>query len=805
MKKFFYIVLFLLPNLMLAQRPFDTYYGLSDFLQVSPGAFKFGLYGYQNPALLNYNVSPFTLNFMSSKLKDSPDGFNRWALLGSLDKLSLGAVTTNMGDYSVTDYRTSLGFGNTKFGLGFTYGWSSGNTEYFGRQSLFALGALYRPIPELSVAASWTKSLESRNAEYVTEVAIRPIGSYPLALFADASFFDNNSLDEANWSAGISWEIIDGIRTNGRYFSNKNMAIGVDLSLGDFGVNTLFGLDNDSKNTFTTWGFRIGGNDRTIFDDIKTTSLLVRMDLVGTPTYTKYRWFDNRLNYMDIFNTIELAKKNKDVKGIFINAAQFVASKSILWEIREKLKDFKSTGKKVFIYIERADIDTYTFATIADKIYIEEMGAIALNGYMAGRSYYKNLLANIGLGFQELRYFKYKSAYENFSNEKFTEGDKEQRARLIEEYYDITAELVTSGRGFTRGKFDELVNNKMIYMGSELVNEKLVDKLTRLNKIDSLLKAENKDIDGMVPASFLYDLPEPIDDQWAFETKKIAVVIAEGACAMEGGIDARNLARTLERLYNNKNIKAIVLRVDSPGGDALASDYLAKLIRENKNKKPLIVSQGSLAASGGYWLSMDADEIVATPYTITGSIGVISAHLYDKGLSDSVGISYDYVKKGKFSDLTATYTFPIIPIGFPVRPLNDEELAQSKDRIMQLYDEFVNKVANGRKLTIEQVKEVAQGRVWSGRDGLKHKLVDRIGSLYDAIEIAKTKAGLKNEKNVEILQYPEPQLFDFTKLTPSLFGINIEKPKQEFEYLKVFFDMNSKPMTILPLDFIKMD
>jgi len=803
MKKVFFLLIFLLiTGEIFSQKSFQTYYQLSDFMQASPGAFRLGLNGYQNPSILNYNTFPFEMNLLVSEGTSKKLDFDRWGLFYSGGNFGFGAITNKFGDKGVTDYRLSWGFGSTKFGLGLAYGWSGGDADFFGRKSLYNIGLLLRPIPELSIAGNYMKSTVSNDAEVVAEIAVRPIGTYPLAVFADASLLNDQSIEDVNWSAGLSWEIVDGIRVNGRYFKNESMSLGIDLSFGRTGISSISQFNKGGEYAYNTYGIRLTGKDRTIFDEIIKPKFYARLNLTGSPSYVKYQLFDNSVTLFDILNTIDLAKNNPYIHGLVVNTAEFTANRAILWEIREKLLDFKSTGKKLIVFLERANMDIYALATVADEIIMEEIGSIELAGYSMGRSYYKKMFDNIGLGFQELRYFKYKSAVESYSRENFSEGDKEQRQRMIDEWYDITTSMISSARKISKNQLDEMINKMPFYSGKEALDNKLVDKLARITDLDSIAKSTDKTIQAIVPASFLFEEPLPIDDQWAYEKDEIAIIYAIGACDLNTGISARKLVGDLQRAYNNPRVKAIVLRVDSPGGDGLASDYIAKVVRDNKNKKPLIVSQGFVAASGGYWLSMDADVIVSTPVTITGSIGVISGYLYDKGLKDSIGITYDIVKRGKFSDLGSSYTFPIIPIGFPVRPMTDEEVQINKDYILKFYEEFVQKVANGRKMDVSKVKEVAQGRIWSGRDAKNLGLVDQLGGLYDAINIAREKAGIPKNKQIKYKEYPKGGLFDFSIFTPKLLGINIEKPKSEIEKLKFLFENNGKAMPIIPIDWL---
>jgi protease-4 len=253
---------------------------------------------------------------------------------------------------------------------------------------------------------------------------------------------------------------------------------------------------------------------------------------------------------------------------------------------------------------------------------------------------------------------------------------------------------------------------------------------------------------------------------------------------------------------NSGNVKAIVLRVDSPGGDALAADLIADVLRKGKGKKPIIVSQGYVAASGGYWLSMFADTIVAAPNTITGSIGVIGAYIFNKTLKQTLGMSVDHVQKGKFADLGFGATLPLIGISIPDRDFTEEELKMAETGIKTLYKGFVEKVALGRKKTFNEIEKIAQGRVWSGSDGLKNGLVDVLGGLDDAIKIALQKTNLTNSE-YEIIEMPEPEWFDVNSFLPSFLRIEQKIVEDPFiRDLKFRLEFNGIPIPLLPQDFI---
>jgi protease-4 len=476
------------------------------------------------------------------------------------------------------------------------------------------------------------------------------------------------------------------------------------------------------------------------------------------------------------------------------------ANKSIEWEIREKLKEFKSSGKTIYIFVERTNLDGYHFASVADKIILDDIGTFTMEGYVSGRSYYKNLFAKLHIGFDELRYFKYKSAVESYARDKMSEADREQRQRIIDNWYGVTKKEICESRNISTDKYESLINDQFMYLPKTAIDMKLVDTLGRWNECNEIVRKMDSRTGMIIDAGFLLFKNEPFDDKWS-EPKKIAIVYAIGDCDMESGIGARKLADDLKIAYARHDVKAIVLRVDSPGGDAMASDYISKIIKENKNRKPLIVSQGYVAASGGYWLSMYGDKIVSTPMTLTGSIGVIGGWIYDKGLKDTIGITTDYVKDGKYADMGFSFALPLIGIGLPIRDLNDDEKGQMEKGIKQMYEEFVKKVADGRNKSYDDIEKIAQGRVWTGEDALKNGLVDELGGLDKAIEIAKVAARIEKNEEVKFIEYPQPKMFDFSALA-SMVGVKVDYTDKLMQPLIYRIKNNGIPMPAMSFDFI---
>jgi protease-4 len=332
----------------------------------------------------------------------------------------------------------------------------------------------------------------------------------------------------------------------------------------------------------------------------------------------------------------------------------------------------------------------------------------------------------------------------------------------------------------------------------------LVDSIGRWEVVKDLVKHETGSEASFTSFGSLKKYNLPYDNTWG-EPPEIAVIYALGVCDMDQGITARRLVKDFEAAADNSEVKAIVLRIDSPGGDAMASDYIAEAMKKAKGKKPIIVSQGFVAASGGYWLSMYADTIVAAPRTITGSIGVIGGWMYNKELKDKLGMSTDFVKVGAHADLGFGMTLPIIGVQIPDRNLTSQERAVAESFIKTMYKEFVGKVSLGRKKKVEDIEPIAQGRVWSGLDGKQNNLVDVLGGLETAITIAKERAHIPADQDITILEMPEKGLIDFSRFTPRLFGIeaNISNDPT-VELLKFRLRHNGEPLPMLPLEDLDM-
>jgi protease IV len=791
--KFLYLLIIVL--FTVEAFPQQTYYRENKFWMTSPGAFKSGLYGFDNPALLNFQSQPdfyFTWTDENGKWND----LNNWGFFAAAPNFSFGVVNQKFNNHNITDYKLSAALGSSSFSLGLGYGWSSGDLGYYGSSNLFTLGLLARPIQYGSIGFAGNVLFSGQN-EGMFDLAVRPLGNEKLSLFGDYVFRNYLTPFDNKWSAGIAVEGYPGFRLTGRYFENKYFTVGVELSLGRISFSSMSNLDKDGKYQFNTYGIRVGSFDRNPFQTFKSKTDYVDLNLLGGMKYSRYRFFDDSKTLLEITEAIRAAKEDKSIAGIAINTSGMNINRVLLWELREELRKFKETGKKVIIYIDRPGIDAYHFASVADKIVMDPQGMIILEGYMYGRQYYAGTMEKLGISFHEWRYFRFKSAYEDFARKNMSEGDSTQLQKLIDDFYTLAKTDITKSRNLSSAKYDDLINNFALLLPQEAVEQKLVDTIGRWDMVKDIInKMEGEDKNFIQPGSISkYILPK--DNYWG-QKPEIALIYAAGICAMDEGINARKLVGYVDRSVNDNNVKAIILRVDSPGGDGLASDIIAEALRKAKGKKPVIISQGSVAASGGYWLSMYGDTILAAPNTITGSIGVIGGWAYNNGLKEKIGLTTDLVKNGAHADLGFGMTIPFIGLTLPDRDLTPFEQKRIDNSILAKYKEFVGKVAEGRSMKPDYIDSIGQGRVWSGSDGKKIGLIDKLGGLQDAIDIAVNKSGL-SDKEYEVKEYPPAPLFNFNFFIPKIPGLQIEE-EPVIKSIKFRLQNNGIPMPLLPLE-----
>jgi protease-4 len=412
----------------------------------------------------------------------------------------------------------------------------------------------------------------------------------------------------------------------------------------------------------------------------------------------------------------------------------------------------------------------YHLASVADKVVLDPEGLVTLPGYVIGRTYLKKALDKLGIGFEEWRFFKYKSAVETFSREDMSDADREQRLAIIEDTYETVRAEISLSRKKSESDIDHWVNNTAIFNPREALAAGLVDTLGRWEDVKDVIARIEGEKKQYVKRDMIADNLYP-SLLWG-EDPKIAVVYGLGECAMDQGINARKLEKVFQQLAKSDGVKGVVFRVDSPGGDRMASDVVAEAMRKCAEKKPVIVSQGNVAGSGGYWISMYGTKIYALPTTITGSIGVIGGWMWDTGLGEKLGHTSDHVQVGEHADVG--YGIRLLMSGpmLPARNLNEWERDRMKTEILGFYDGFVAKVAKGRKMDEAKVREIGEGHVYSGTRGKEIGLVDEIGGLEAAIQAARDAAGIPKDETIEVVELPGMPAFNLNDIVdiPSPFG-----------------------------------
>lgn len=456
---------------------------------------------------------------------------------------------------------------------------------------------------------------------------------------------------------------------------------------------------------------------------------------------------DNSLNsgLNDILSSIKKAKANDDIKGIYIEAGALAANYATLQEIRNALADFRKSGKWIVAYGDFYTQGAYYVASVADKVYINPKGAIDWHGIGAQTMFYKDFMAKFGVKYEVVKVGTFKSATETFTEEKMSDANRLQTKTFIDGTWRNVCDAVSKSRGISVDSLNSYADSYLALQATEtLVKAKMVDGMMYGDQVkDAVKKMMKLDKDDNISQLTLNDMLNVKDGK--VEGSEIAVYYAEGdivqdpkAATMFGNnnyIASRKVCKDLEDLMNDDDVKAVVVRINSGGGDAYASEQMWHQMSELRKVKPVVVSMGDYAASGAYYMSAPASWIVAQPNTLTGSIGIFAVIPDFSGLVTSkLGVRFDEVKTNRnstFGNLMA-------------RPFNAEEKAMLQASVNRGYSLFRQRVAEGRRLLVESVEKIAQGRVWIATDALNIKLVDQLGGIDDAVKKAAQLAKLKD-------------------------------------------------------------
>ena len=700
-----------------------------------------------NPAMLSFfKTTEFGLHFESNE--DTIIGFG---LASPVD----GIFAKRMGDE--WQYGYGLGFRPTqKFAVGFA--------QVFGTGKQMNLGVLYRPFTDLSIGLSSHYLSDSAKWLFDIGLGVRPFGNSRLVILADASKLNGES--DITYSYGVAVQPIDGLTlfakgtlrkngggespTNGNEFEHE-YRIGISLAFSKVKVGA---VENGGFLNISS------GYYKSFVPQKHIVVLKLRGGFSEAPEDIKWAFGKRKPTFYEFIKQVRSLKDRRDVVGVLILSKRLNMSVAQLEEFRSELVELRKSGKKILFHANNFGLAELWLASTADEVAISPMGGVIFPGFLGGNFYFKRLFDKIGIEVDAVRIGRYKSAVEPFTRESMSEYERQQLTELLNDYKSVVLSDIAEGFGMTLDSLENLINTQGVWNDSEAVAVGFADTAVYAKDAKKWAK---KTLDCESTVDFgSYVRRYEAESLWpAVGRPKVALLVAEGGIVVGKSrrdwltgktVGDESMTEIIEKLRKDKSVKAVVLRVNSPGGSALASEAIWQALRELSEEKPVVVSMGSVAASGGYYISAPGDIIVADRTTITGSIGVLSIRLIFAKMFQKLGVNFDYVKWGRHADALSAFT----------RPMTEEEETLAYREIRYFYNRFVDRVATSRGMTHELVDSLGEGRIYSGLTASDIGLVDSLGGLLDAIEIAKKLAGL--EGDVEVVVYPKPKISELMKL-----------------------------------------
>jgi len=686
-----------------------------------------------------------------------------YSLFFNMDNLSY--VFERDGRNEETADRHTLAFGESIFSPNFYFGLKYDWKNKYFKDGKWGVSGLWRPVNYLSMAGT-AYDLENDDKDYRIGLSLRPLGnneklSRKLTLSGDMIYTEGDD-SEYDWQKPIftvSTEPAAGIFLSGSYdFEYERIGANISVALPNTRLGNLMSFnDDDSYATgkmyvhFTDYNqeslFNPASKDRYYIWKLKGEIVEEKASFKIGPINISSK---GQITMSEILKKIEKLKNDDHIKGIYFKNPQYSCSFAARQELQKALLDFKSSGKKIIYYADNITGSQYCLAaSVADVIYLNKNGSVDLRGVSISLPYYKGLLDTIGVDITNFQSHEYKTAFNSFSYEHMTDAERETYDLLLDGIYTDMIAMIESGRSDKlKVPVRELIDNGPYLNGERAFDNGMIDYLVYEDEIDKILE------DEFAIKKFSKKMPEEsMQINWQKEKReKIAVIYAVGSIILGKGqpgkiIGSKTTSEAIRKAREDKSVKGIILRVDSGGGSAFASDVINReieLCKTGENKKPVVASMAGVAASGGYFISSNADMILAESGTITGSIGVIGMWPSFERLYHKIYINWSTVKKGENADFGNTSRAP-----------SQEEIDLVKNYIDKTYNDFVLKVAQGRSMSKEDVHQVAMGRVWTGRQALERGLVDKIGGFSDAVEEVKQLANITCD--VDIVDYSKKE------------------------------------------------
>jgi protease IV len=495
---------------------------------------------------------------------------------------------------------------------------------------------------------------------------------------------------------------------------------------------------------------------------------------------------NNNLTLREITTAINKAAKDDRITALYLDGSQgsITTGYASLMEIRTALENFKASGKKIIAYDVSQDEADYFLTSIASEINLNPMGGLEMNGFASSQLFFASALKKYGIGAQVIRVGKFKSAVEPFTLDNYSKESEAQTSELLKDLWDSYLENITKNRPLKTGEINNIADNKGILLAKEAKDLKLVDQLRYQDEIITQLKdlTNNKSEDSFRQVTIKdYLAANPSDD--SNNNNHIAILYLEGTIVdgegRIGEVGSQRFVTEIRKIRKDKNIKGVIARINSPGGSAVASELILRELQLTAKEKPLVISMGNVAASGGYWIATAGERIFASNNTITGSIGVFGLLFNVEKIAKDNGINNGVIKTNKFANL-----------GNSFNAKNEAELGIFQQNVEYIYELFLERVSTARNLPIPKVAEIAQGRVWSGKSAQKIGLVDEIGGLDKSLEYLNKKLQLKN--SYKVVSFPEQRTWE-AQLLNRLSSSQIESNLTDKEKLaKIIWELNTE-------------
>jgi protease IV len=828
MKKSLFLILALaLSNLTSFATEPSSMAGISSYQIGSLSSVYGGLGAYYNPASLARYDKSFEVDYFGSIESDDHVQNKNSAVFMRFGRMGLGVIHSEYGSFYNDDYQLGFGFGNKDHSFGFSYGWSESDDEFAHGKDLFTYSGINNINRWFSMAERFQfemgKDVGYSRFTLEESIAFRPFTDR-LTLFLDGSYTDktksNPGLDRTQIWAGLDTEPLDGLKFSvRRNLETDDMLLGATVYWRGFGLG---GMSSQEDLDSGAYGdrYRISLSTRD-FNNVNIfkpkPKLYARLNLSGMAG--DYEWFiyGTKFTLTKFFKQMDHAQNDPRVKGLLIDwKPDFSTDPATLYEIYQRVKEFKDSGREIVFYCHSMGWGSMYLASLADRRAMLPIGEMEFSNLGGERLYLADMLSEMGLDYQRYNVGAYKGAGEELDSNSMSPEVRENVGRALRELYDTIIDTSRENYGFSHSQMED-IEKRWFITHDEMLEFGLIDTLLYDDKVSDWVchRADSDDENSGSDFSINLNLgfggdkngsdeklvalgslaPKTFKRRWG-DNREIAVIHASGAI-MSGEsigpfiIGDKTLVSQLKSVRQNDAIKAVVLHINSPGGSGYASDLIWREIQLLKEKKPFFVSQGFLAASGGYYLSMLGDTINTTPMTITGSIGVAAGMVFNDGLFENAKLHQDGVWAGKQDQFGgAVAAFPLtmdagsVEMGIgrvPVRgrKLTDYQHGEINTMITGFYKDFVTKVADGRDKEYDEIHAIAEGRIWSGPTSIDNGLTDNIAGLRETIEMAKDRIG-KSGKDVGYTEiYPHISLGQLFSLLSGGINAGFENTKQQ--------------------------